>query len=79
MMTGLELGHKHFLNFWTNRKKNSLRKLNNLGKKMCLNNRTVQHQDLHPKTAVQEELFHTSTSLDWQPMTDHSRGMHSVS
>ena len=46
---------------------------------MSLNNRTVQHQDLHPKTAVQEEMFHTSTSLDWQPMTDHSRGMHSVS
>ena len=46
---------------------------------MCLDNRTIQHQDLHPKTAVQEELFHTSTSLDWQPMTDHSRGMHSVS
>ena len=50
-----------------------------LGKKMCLNNRTIQHQDLHPKTAAQEEMFHTSTSLDWQPMTDHSRGMHSVS
>ena len=52
---------------------------NNSGRKMCLDNRTIQHQDLHPKTAVQEELFHTSTSLDWQPMTDHSRGMHSVS
>ena len=49
-----------------------------LGKRMSLNNRTVTHQDLHPKTAIQKELFHTSSSLDWQPMIDHSRGMHSV-
>ena len=46
---------------------------------MSLDGRTIEHKDLHPKTAMQDQLFHQATSLDWQPMTDHSRGMHSVS
>ena len=45
---------------------------------MSLHNRTITHKDLHPKTANQKELFHSASSLDWQPMTDHSRGMQSV-
>ena len=45
---------------------------------MSLHNRIVTHKDLHPKTANQKELFHSASSLDWQPMTDHSRGMQSV-
>ena len=48
------------------------------GKRMSLHNRTITHKDLHPKTANQKELFHSASSLDWQPMTDHSRGMQSV-
>ena len=45
---------------------------------MSLHNRIITHKDLHPKTANQKELFHSASSLDWQPMTDHSRGMQSV-
>ena len=33
------------------------------GRKMSLTNRTIEHQDLHPKTAAQDKLFHSGQFL----------------
>ena len=30
---------------------------------MSLTNRTIEHQDLHPKTAAQDKLFHSGQFL----------------
>jgi len=31
---------------------------------MSLTNRTIEHQDLHPKTAAQDKLFHSGQFLE---------------
>ena len=45
---------------------------------MNLKGRDIVHQNLHPKIAVQERLFHPNSSLNWLQIDDPELGMHSV-
>ena len=45
---------------------------------MNLKGRDIVHQNLHPKIAAQERLFHPNSSLNWLQIDDPELGMHSV-
>ena len=45
---------------------------------MNLKGRDIVHQNLHPKIAAQERLFHPNSSLNWLQIDDPVLGMHSV-
>jgi len=48
------------------------------GKIMNLKGRDIVHQNLHPKIAAQERLFHPNSSLNWLQIDDPELGMHSI-
>ena len=45
---------------------------------MDLTGRHIVHQNLHPKIASQEKLFHPNSSLNWLQIDDPELGMDNV-